>query len=230
MNTTMNTTTTQSTNHGQRFLSAVERLLRSNEEIHDIVWEERQKGPGASERIVSRFSNQSAVAGALAGAPSLVPGWGLLGAAGMMMVEMTYVMKFEVEMCLALAAHHGLDIRRRENRQLAFLLAAVGTSEEMTGRDPLLDLGASSLEAVWNYSPREISKLVLHVFGVVALVQASQSVGKGLLRAIPVVGVGVGAGVNKVLTRRVGLRAIRALRLRPSEPRSSPPEAGNPSL
>lgn len=211
----------QSTDHGQQLLSAVERLLVSNDEIFRIVLEERAKGPGASERIVSRFSNQSALAGALAGAPCMVPGWGILGIAGTMVVEMTYVLKSEVEMCLALAAHHGVDIRLIEGRQLAFLLAAVGTSEAMTGRDPLVDLCSSGIEAVWNYSPREISKLVLHVFGAVAIVYASKSVGQGLLRAIPVVGVGVGAGVNKVLTQRVGRRAIHALRLRPSDTRAA---------
>lgn len=217
----MNTQDNQPSNQGQQLLSAVERILSSNEEIFRIVIEERARGAGASERIVSRFSNQSALAGALAGAPSMIPGWGLVGVAGTTVVEMTYVLKLEVEMCLALAAHHGVDIRQTEGRQLAFLLAAVGTSEAMSGRDPLADLGATGLEAIWNYSPREVSKFVLHIFGTVALVYASKSVGNGLLRAIPVVGVGVGAGVNKVLTTRVGRRAIQGLRLKPADARAA---------
>jgi len=62
---------------------------------------------------------------------------------------------------------------------------------------------------------RHAVELGLYVFGLVALAYASKRVGQGLLRVIPVVRVGGGAGVNKVLTQRVGRRATQALRLRP---------------
>jgi hypothetical protein len=208
---------TTSESKGQTLLTAVERLVAPDADILRVVAEERARGPGASERIVSRFSNRSALVGALAGAPSLVPGWGIIGALGTVVAEMTYVLRTEVEMCLALASHHGLDITRRDHRQWAFLLAAVGTHEVAVGRDPLRDAGAIGWEAAWKYSPREVSKMVITVFGFIAIAAASRAIGRGILRAVPIVGMVAGAGVNKVLTQRVGRRAIAALRLRPSE-------------
>lgn len=75
--------------------------------------------------------------------------------------------------------------------------------------------GSSDWEAVWNYSPREVSKLVLDIFGILAVAAASKMFGRVALRALPLVGVVAGAGVSKMLTTRVGHRAIRGLRLRP---------------
>ena len=78
---------------GRTLLTAVERLLASDAELLTMLAEERRCGPGASTRIVSRFSNVSAIAGAIGGAPSIVPGWGLLGAVATTMAEMTYVLE-----------------------------------------------------------------------------------------------------------------------------------------
>jgi hypothetical protein len=202
---------------GRTLLTAVERVLASDPELLKILAEERRHGAGTSTRIVSRFSYVSAIAGAIAGAPSIVPGWGLVGTVATTVAEMTYVLKTEVEMCLVLAAHNGLDITNREHRQIAFLLAAVGTHEASASRGTVVDAGAIGLEALWNYSPRQVSKLVLDLFGILALAAASKMFGKVALRALPLVGVVAGAGVNKVLTTRVGHRAIRALRLRPRQ-------------
>jgi hypothetical protein len=211
----MNSSTSQGSSQGSTLLAEVERILMSDAEILRIVKEEAAYGPAAADRIIARFSNRSAVAGAIGGAPSLVPGWGLLGAFGTAVVEMTYVMKTEVEMCLALASHHGLDITRREEREWGFLLASVAAHDAVTGRDLLRDLGAMGWEALWKYSPREVSKAVAHAFGAVAIAAAAKSAGRGVLRAIPLVGVVAGASVNKMLTRRVGRRAVAALRARP---------------
>ncbi len=137
-----------------------------------------------------------------------------MGAVGTTLAGMTYVLKTEVEMCLALCALYGMDIRRPEHRQMALLLAAVGTHQVHTGRNILVEAGAVSLEALASYTPRELSKVVLRVFGALAIAYAAQSVGKVLLNAIPVVSVGIGFGVNMLLTERVGCAAIGALRHR----------------
>lgn len=205
--------------HGRRFLSAVERMLDTPESIIALVVRIGQEsGPcflERSRRIVSHYSNRSALVGGTLALPSLIPGVGtLVTSLGSTLADMALVMKMEVEMCMALSCLHGYDIRRPEERQLAFLLAAVQTHEVESGRNILLDMGAISSTAIWSYGPREVSKVLLHVCGVFALAYAAQSVGKALLRAVPFVGIGVGAGLNKMLTTRVGQQAHRELTLR----------------
>jgi hypothetical protein len=204
----------------RQILSAVEDILASDDEILRIVSEERVRGQGAGMRLVSRFSDRSAIAGAIAAAPSLLPGWGLAGVAATAIAEMVYVLKTEVEMCLALAAHHGVDIRATEGRQLAFLLAAAATYEVSAPPGTPREIRVG-WEAIWNYSGREVSKLLLGVTAALLAVRASTAVGRALLRGIPLLGVGIGAGVNKVLTRRVGQHAIAALKLRTGRSRKA---------
>jgi uncharacterized protein (DUF697 family) len=145
----------------------------------------------------------------------MIPGVGtLLSTLGATLADMALMLKLEVEMCMALSCLHGYDIREARERQLAFLLAAVTTHEVESGRNVLLDAGAVSGTAIWTYGPREPSKALLHVCGVIAVAYAAQTVGKALLRAIPFVGIGIAAGVNKVLTQKVGEKAHRALTLR----------------
>jgi hypothetical protein len=110
-------------------------------------------------------------------------------------------------MCLALSYAHGFDIRERRERQLALLLAAVHTSEVATGRNVLLDIGDISLTALSNYGTRELEKLLLRVSTAIAIALMVKSVPKTLLKAIPFVGIGIGAGFNKVLTTKVGRAA-----------------------
>lgn len=204
---------------GQRLVSAVERMLEPSEAIIALVLQiGRESGAcfvEQSRRIISHYSNRSALVGGSLALPGLVPGAGtLVAAVGTTLADMALVLKFEVEMCLALSCLHGYDIRRPEERQLAFLLAAVKTHEVESGRNILLDIGAVSSSAFWSYAPREVSKMLLRVCGAIALAYAARSLTKAVLRAIPLVGVGVGAGLNKVLTTRVGEQAHRELTLR----------------
>ena len=63
-------------------------------------------------------------------------------------------------------------------------------------------------------TPREAGKSLLRILGLLAAIRASQAVGRGVLHVVPSVGMAVGAGVNKALTRPVGLAVHRALALR----------------
>jgi hypothetical protein len=215
----------------------VERLLADDGTIRDVAnacdARARARAPVASEvpqtrrdlaaqEIVRTFSNRAAVVGALSGAPSLLPGLGLLAVGlGGTLVEVAYLLKAEVEMCLALAHVHGFDIRDRRERQLAFLLAAVGT-QEAAGRSVVADLVRTEQLAIWNYGPRVLGRLVLEGFAVLAI----SSLWRGLLKAVPLLGVAMGSGLNKALTSRVGRQAIESLRARSalrSEGRPRPP-------
>src|SRR5688500_573961 len=118
---------------GRTLLTAVERIVASNEKIRAVVSEcEERAGDGgrdaAAREIIRHYSNRAAIAGGVVALPSLVPGTGAIWVAlGGALAELGALLKFEVEMALALTHLHGFDIDKEEERQLAFLMASVGT-------------------------------------------------------------------------------------------------------
>ena len=212
-----------SENQGETLLSAVERVVDSPESVVELVEDFKVRTPRSSlpsegawrrevaAKIVSNFSRKSALSGGVTSLPALIPGIGTLAAAlGGTFLDLVLVLKFEVEMAMALTYLHGFDIRERNERQFAFLLASVQTYEAKTGRNFLVDLGSATGTAMWNYTPRQLSKSLLKVMSALAL----RSVSRGLLRAVPVVGAIVNTSVNKVFTTKVGHSCIAQLNMR----------------
>jgi hypothetical protein len=202
---------------GTKLLNSLERLLACDAVILEGVRRRRalsRDRNDACTRTIAEYSNTSAMIGAFAALPAVVPGYGTAATMGAVVAELAYVMKTEVEMCLALAALYDLDITHRDHRELAYLLAAVTTYEVSTGRNLLHDYGAIGVQAIWTHTPREVTKLLLRILASIVIVRGSQVVGRGLLRAIPLVGVGISAGMNKVLTSKTGKRANVAFKVR----------------
>jgi hypothetical protein len=214
---------------GQKLLTAVERILDDSENLIALgdryLASAKAKGldgemarSAAAQEAVRHFSNLSALSGGAASLPALFPGIGsIVAMTGGSLADMGLVLKFEVEMALVLTHLRGFDIRRSEERQLAFLLASVSTYDAKSGRNFFVDVAEAESVALWNYAPRQVSKLLLSVLARLALLQVSKS----LVRAVPLVGIAVGSSVNKVLTRKVGLRCIAQL-----EQRGAPAESG----
>ncbi|WP_375770853.1 EcsC family protein [Archangium gephyra] len=200
---------------GRKLLTAVERILSDTDSLIALAEQQVLRAGGdkreAAEEVVRSFSNRAAVAGGLAAAPALIPGAGTLVAAlGGALADMGFLLKYEVEMALVLSYLHGFDIRKDEERQLAFLLASVSTYDAKSGENVLVDVAKAEGVAIWKYAPREVSKHLVSVMTKIALLQLS----KGLVRALPLVGIAVGSSMNKVLTKRVGERCIRDLQKR----------------
>ncbi|MEQ9324269.1 MAG: hypothetical protein RIF41_34215, partial [Polyangiaceae bacterium] len=190
---------TEQDEQGRKVIAAIERMLASDEEILGVVEAAKSRTSSTSEAawwLARRYARASALAGGAAAAPSFVPGWGTLLSFGTMAGEMVYLLKVEVEMCLALVALYGMDLRNTYHRNVAFLLAATTTHEATTGRPLVVDLADAGLEALVSYSPRELGKVVISFFGKMAVHLAGQYAGRSLVRALPLVSVGVGAGVN----------------------------------
>lgn len=208
---------------GRRLLSAVERIIEDIDALVARVERMRREAdlaPGEhddvrvgalAKKIVSSYSNRSAVSGGLTALPALLPGVGTVTAlVGGALADVALMLKFEVEMALSLTHLYGFDVRQERERQLAFLLASVSTYEASSGRNFFVDVAAAETTAIWNYAPRQVSKLLLTAFGRIALVGLS----KGLVKAVPFVGIAVGASVNKLLTGRVGQRCTSELQAR----------------
>lgn len=210
---------------GKKLLTAVERLLaetgalvaQSNEALRRA--KEQKTGDAARTRliaardVVKRYATLSAVSGGATALPALLPGVGTVTAlTGGLLADVAMILKFEVEMALVLTHLYGGDIYDPKVREEAFLLASISTYELKSGRNFFVDVAQAQGEAVLKYAPREAGKLL-----VVALARiATLGIGKGLARAIPLVGIAVGASFNRVLTARVGERIITELSNRPA--------------
>jgi len=209
---------------GKKLLTAVERILADNVTIKALVREAQDKAlaalgeetskkelrRAAAKEIIKTYSNRAAVAGGASGLPALIPGIGSIALAiGGGLAELTALLKFEVEMALALTHLHGFDIDEPRERQLAFLLASVGTYDA-AGKNFFVDVAKVEGAAIWNYGPRRLGRMVVTALTMVAAVY----LWRGLLKMVPLVGIAVGTSMNKVLTQRVGERCKKDLELR----------------
>ncbi len=208
---------------GKALLNAVERILASaesiEEEVEGIYEAQARKRPDVPEvlrervarEVISRYSTLTAVGGGLSSLPAILPGVGTMAAVlGGSMVDMTLCLKYETEMIMALSALFGNDITTERERAYCLLLAGLSTYQQIAGKNALVDYGVVGTEALWNYSPRQLSKLVATVFLRVALASGT----KNLVKGIPFAGAIVGFTANKLLTRRVGDRALAEFRRR----------------
>ena len=198
---------------GEQLLSAVERLVSSNQTLraHVAACEARVKvkSPDASkaerreliaQELTRSYSNRAAIAGGVTAVPALIPGFGSLaaGIAGTF-AELAYLLKTEVELCLSIAHVYEFDIEKPQERQLAFLLAAVSTYDA-SGRNFFVDVMRAEGVAIWNYGSRVIARMLIKAMTALALAYLY----RGLLRMVPVLGIVIGSSMNKVLTQRVG--------------------------
>jgi len=210
--------------HGEKLLSAVERLV---DDVDDLITQveafddfDASSGDAdkaqarldcVAERIISTYSSRAAVAGAATALPALMPGAGTAVALiGGSLVDMTLVLKYEVEMILCLMYLYGYDIRDERERWLGYVLAGVRTYEVDMGRNYFVDLAEAQLDALTTYTPRQLSKLVVGILGKMAM----RSVSRNWAKVIPVVGMAVGASSNKLLTSSVGWWCAYALERR----------------
>ncbi|HYV47571.1 MAG TPA: EcsC family protein [Myxococcaceae bacterium] len=203
-------------------LTAVERLVMSNDHLRELVGacvkRARDRGPedlrkAAGDEIVRHFSNRAALVGGATALPGLIPGAGTAVAIGGVLADMTMLLKLEVEMALALTHHYGFDVEEEEERQLAFLLASVATHDTHTGKSFFKDVVKVEGTAIWNYAPRQVGQFILNSL---VILLAFTFGWRSVLRAIPVIGIGIGVGANKLLTRKVGKRCMSDLETRVS--------------
>ncbi len=217
----------EDTERGRKLLSAVERIIDDSENIIAVVDRHaehaRSEQPGIdqdvlrdliADKLVKHYSTSSAISGGATALPAIFPGAGsIIALTGGTLLDVAFVLKFEVEMALALCWNYGFDIREERERELAFLLASVLTHDESTGESFLNDVMRAEGQALWNYAPRQVPKLIVQVLARIALRQAA----KGLARALPFVGVAIGAGLNKALTTKTGKQMVEELKRRRAE-------------
>lgn len=205
---------------GKKLLTAVERIVATPDSIRATVDGARQRVKGelrgealreaTARELIRGYSNRAAVAGGVSGLPGLIPGFGSIALViGGGLAELTFLLKWEVEMALGLSHLYGFDIDDPRERQLGYLMASVGTYDA-TGKNFFVDVMKVEGTAIWNYAPRAMGRMVVSAMTMVA----AMYLWRGLLKAVPFVGMAVGSSMNKVLTKRVGDRCMRDCRMR----------------
>lgn len=220
---------------GKKLLTAVERIVASSESIRATVDAAKLKVKGelrgdalreaTARELIRGYSNRAAIAGGVSGLPALVPGVGSIALAiGGGLAELTLLLKWEVEMTLGLSHLYGFDIDDPRERQLGFLMASVGTYDA-TGKNFFVDVMKVEGTAIWNYAPRAVGRMVVSAMAMVAALY----LWRGLLKAVPFLGMAVGSSMNKVLTTRVGERCMRDCRTRRELMADEPRAAAGPA-
>jgi uncharacterized protein (DUF697 family) len=168
---------------------------KSEEEVREMV----------AKKIISNYSYFAAFTGGATALTGVVPGLGtVIATFGGAAADTALMMKYQIEMVMALAVVYGHDIEIEEERRLCLVVAGLGAISE-----PAKQGGKNAGSKAFVSMVRE------HLKGgtLVAVKEVFKKVGitftrKGLEKAIPFgVGVVIGATTNKGLTLYVGSKA-----------------------
>lgn len=213
---------------GERLLSAVDRLIDDRDTLIsqveavmaaiDIDRKDAAYVEAVAAKIIDDYSVRTAIVGGVTALPAVFPGAGsAVALVGGSLVDMTLVLKHEVEMAMCLTHLYGFDLRDERERWMAYVLAGVRTYEVESGRNYFVDLLEAQIDILPRYTPREIFKIAAIVLGQIAL----RSMSRRFVRALPLIGVFVGASTNKLMTTSVGWSCVDTLdrrrRMAPAE-------------
>ena len=212
-----------STNHendAKQVISVLDKLIASDESIIGVCNKckdlaARCGNPSKLEKrtaqlIVMHYSNLCAAGGGASALPGMIPAVGsVLSIFGAGAMDALLALKFELEMTLALSHLGGFDISDPRERKLAFLLACASL-EEVYDAEHEPSLLALVDIAVGEYSTRELSKTMIKTLARVIMLLTA----KRWTRFFPVVGIAIGASVNKVMSTYMGHECWRAIRHR----------------
>ncbi len=225
-------------NDVRQVVDILEKILAKNESIISVC--NRSKAIAArcskpekqlqrtANLVIMHYSNLCALGGGASAIPGIIPGLGLVySLIGSSAIDAFLALKFELEMSLALAHTAGFDISDPRERKLAFILACAALEDAYDAdKNPKL---SNVIDIAMNeYSTRELSKtLIKAIARVLVLINA-----KKLTRFFPVIGMGIEASVNKIMSTRLGNECWKAYKLRKSAETSGSavviPESSSP--
>ena len=183
------------------------RVLLDADDKDELPLDEKTLFMRTGAEIIKHYSRRASVSGGVSGLPAMLPGVGsLVGFVGASALDLVYMLKFEVEMSLCLFHLAGFDISQERIRKLAITIVTVASSDVIKMKkevDTVSLMGA----AFWDYSVRQLSRHLITTISRILVVSTSRQ----LVRALPLLGVVVGATVNKVMLNRTGNACLDAL-------------------
>lgn len=201
-------------------ISVIEKLLAGNDAIiarcdKAKTLAQKLSSPAKREKrtaqlIIMHYSNLTATGGGVSALPGMLPIFGsIFSIFGAGAVDAVLALKFELEMALALSHLAGFDIADPRERKLAFLLVCASLEEAYDTEKEMSLFNIVNL-AMGEFSTRELSKSLLKVFARVLTLM----IAKKWVKFFPVVGMFVGASVNKVMSAHTGRECWRAFKHR----------------
>ncbi len=168
---------------------------KSEDEIREMV----------AKKIISNYSYFAAFSGGATALTGVVPGLGtILAAFGGAAADTALMMKYQIEMVMALAVAYGHNIEKEEERRLCMVVAGLGAISEPAKQGGKNVGSKAFVRMVREHLKRGTLVAVKAVFKKVGITFTR----KGLEKAIPFgVGVVIGATTNKGLTMYVGSKA-----------------------
>ena len=226
-----------------RVLKAVEMLIDSDEKIMAVAKKkkcrvlmdaddkdelplgEKTLFMRTGAEIIAHYAKRASLSGGVSGLPAMLPGVGsLIGFVGAAALDLVYMLKFEVEMSLCLFHLAGFDIAQERIRKLAITIVTVASNDVLKTKKKEVDMAALIGAAFWDYSVRQLSRHLLTTISRILVI----SVSRQFVRALPLVGVVVGATVNKVMINRTGNACVDALWLHRNQIEAYQPKDGEP--
>ena len=186
-------------NDARKVIKVLEKILASNDSIRALCDKnkkiaERLAKPENVERrtsqlIIMHYSNLCAAGGGASALPGLIPGIGLIySLLGTTAINAFLLLKFQLEMCLALTHLAGFDIDDPRERKIAFLVACAAL-EDAYDEEKEPTIGTVLDLAIHEYSTRELSKSLVKAVARVMMMFLA----KRWTRLFPFVGIGIEA-------------------------------------
>lgn len=200
-------------------LKAVETILANPADIKNQIYEmekqynEQYKHKKSQEQIrdlmcnhvIDNYSYYTAFSGGVTALAGVVPGLGtIISSLGGATADAALCMKWQIEMVMAIAVAYGRDITIEDERNLCLMIAGLGAINEAskTGAKTIGSKAFTNMLRQYLKGPAlQGTKEVFKKLGVTFTRKAAE-------KSIPFgVGVIIGAGANKVLTKYVGSKA-----------------------
>ena len=207
-------------NDARKVIAVLEKILASNDSIRAVceknkkiaqhLAKEDKVEKRTAQLIIIHYSNLCAAGGGASALPGLIPGIGLIYTLlGTTALNSFLLLKFQLEMCLALAHLAGFDIEDPRERKIAFLIACAALEDAyVEEKEP--SIGSVLDLAINEYSTRELSKTLAKAVARVLMMFLA----KRWTRLFPFVGIGIEASVNKVMSELLGRECWRVMRKR----------------
>jgi uncharacterized protein (DUF697 family) len=210
---------THQQNHSPALLKAIELILASPKEIIQKVGKAKEKSRRCNNRmesdgkfkdrvadsLIAAYSTKAGLSGGATALVGIVPGIGtaaeLFGGAT---ADMALCLKYQVEMCMALACLYGHDIETEADRKKYFIIAGLGALNTETLKQGS-EQAARLFTTLVQRSLRNAGFDAVHFLFKKLSIRLGK---KAFQKAIPFgVGVVVGFSSNKALTWMVGRKA-----------------------
>lgn len=153
-------------------------------------------------KIIRRYSSYSSLSGGITSLTSIIPGIGTaVSVTGGALVDATYTMKIQVDMCMCLAETFGWDIGNEDAKQLSYLIASFGALEKI-GSGAAIQVGSKAgVKMLKMYLKNAVLQTVKEMFKKIGI----NFTRKALEKALPFgIGVVISSSVNYALARYVG--------------------------